>query len=81
MFLHVTHAEYVEGHRIRVSFNDDTGGEIDLSESLDGPIFQPLRDVDYFRSFSIVGHTLAWPNGADFAPEYLQSLVGATAHN
>lgn len=77
MFLHVTRAEHIEGHRVRVWFNDESSGEIDLSESLDGPIFEPLRDVDYFRSFSIAGHTLAWPNGADFAPEYLHSLVGS----
>jgi hypothetical protein len=77
MFLHVTHAEYIDGHRVQVTFNDGTQSEIDLSGSLDGPIFEPLRDVDYSRSFSLVGHTLAWPNGADFAPEYLQSLARA----
>ncbi len=77
MFLHVTEAEYLVNHRVRVSFNDGTTAEIDLSDSLDGPIFEPLRDTEYFKSFSIVGHTLAWPNGADFAPEYLHSLVSA----
>ncbi len=75
MFLHVTEARYVADHRVYVSFNDGTSAEIDLSGSLDGPIFEPLRDVEYFKAFSIVGHTLAWPNGADFAPEYLQSLA------
>lgn len=79
MFLHVTHAEYIDGYRVRVTFNDQTQAEIDLSASLDGPIFEPLRDVDYFKSFSIVGHTLAWPNGADFAPEYLHSLASTTS--
>ena len=79
MFLHVTHAKYIDGHRVQVSFNDGTCSEIDLSGSLHGPIFEPLRDVAYFASFSIVGHTLAWPNGADFAPEYLHALAGAAA--
>jgi hypothetical protein len=79
MFLHVTHAEYIDGHRVRIVFNDGTQSEIDLSGSLDGPIFEPLRDVEFFRGFSIVGHTLAWPNGADFAPEYLYSLARQTA--
>jgi hypothetical protein len=79
MFLHVTEAEHVGDYRVRVSFNDGTSGEFDLFDSLDGPIFEPLRDVDYFKSFSIVGHTLAWPNGADFAPEYLHSLVSTPA--
>jgi hypothetical protein len=75
MFMHVIDAKYTEGHRVQVSFNDGTSAEIDLSGSLEGPIFEPLRDVKYFQSFSIVGHTLAWPNGADFAPEYLRSLA------
>jgi hypothetical protein len=79
MFLHVTEARHIADHRIHLSFNDGTTGEIDLSGSLDGPIFKPLRDVGYFKSFSIVGHTLGWPNGADFAPEYLQSLATTPA--
>jgi hypothetical protein len=62
-------------HRIRVRFNDGTDAEVDLSGSLEGPIFQPLRDPEYFRCFRLEGHTLAWPNGADFAPEYLRSLA------
>jgi hypothetical protein len=79
MFLHVTDAKYIGGYRVHVWFNDGTDGEIDLSGSLGGPIFEPLQEVEYFRSFSLVGHTLTWPNGADFAPEYLRSLVGAPA--
>jgi len=75
MFMHVTDARYVEGYRVQLSFSDGTTAEVDLKDSLDGPIFVPLRDVEYFKSFSIVGHTLAWPNGADLAPEYLRSLV------
>ena len=63
MFLHVTEAQHIADYRIHVSFNDGTSGEIDLGASLDGPIFEPLRDVDYFKAFSIIGHTLAWPNG------------------
>ena len=79
MFLHVTKAQYVDGYRVHVWFNDGTDAVIDLADSLDGPIFEPLRDVEYFKSFSIEGHTLAWPNGADFAPEYLRSLASSTA--
>ena len=81
MFMHVTDAQHVEGYRVQLSFNDGTTAEISLKDSLEGPIFAPLRDVEYFRSFSIVGHTLAWANGADFAPEYLRSLVSIPARN
>lgn len=75
MFLHVLEATYVAGHRINVRFNDGMLVKIDLSGSLGGPVFEPLQDPDYFRQFSIEGNTLAWPNGADFAPEYLYDLA------
>jgi hypothetical protein len=75
MLLHVNHAEYVAGHRVHLWFNDGTDGEVDLADVLNGPIFQPLRDANYFQRFHLEGHTLGWENGADFAPEYLHSLV------
>ena len=46
MFLHVTDAKHVDGYRVHVWFNDGTDGEIDLSGSLGGPIFEPLRDSE-----------------------------------
>ena len=73
--LHVTSAEYVDRYRIRVIFNNGNHGIADFSESLDGPVFFPLRDVDYFKTFRIEGHTLSWANGADFAPEYVAELA------
>jgi len=79
MFMHVTDARHLQGYCVQISFNDGTTAGVDLGESLEGPIFAPLRDVEYFKSFSIIGHTLAWPNGADFAPEYLRSLVSTPA--
>jgi hypothetical protein len=79
MFLHVVNARHIADHTVYLRFNDGTVGEADLSQSLTGPIFQPLRDVEYFRAFSIEGHTLTWPNGADFAPVYLHELVRSQA--
>ena len=77
MFLHVTDARHVENFRVRVRFNDGTDAEINLADSLTGPIFEPLRDPAKFKKFTLEGHTLAWPNGADFAPEYLHSLAAS----
>ncbi|MCH8043712.1 MAG: DUF2442 domain-containing protein [Planctomycetes bacterium] len=79
MILHVTHARHIRDYVVDLTFNDGTIAQVDLSGSLSGPIFEPLRDVEYFKSYSVEGHTLAWPNGADFAPEYLRSLVESHA--
>ena len=73
--LHVTRAEYLGSFRVRLEFSDGFSGEVDLSGRLTGPIFMPLNDPVEFRQFAIVGHTLAWPNGADLAPEYLRELA------
>lgn len=77
MFLHVDRAEHISDHRLHLWFNDGTDGEIDLSDKLDGPIFEPLKDPSFFSRFRVEGHTVVWENGADFAPEYLHSLVHA----
>ena len=67
----VIHAEYCDGHRIRVTFNDNSERTIDFRHWLDGPVFEPLKDADYFRRFFLDGGAIAWPNGADIAPETL----------
>lgn len=68
---HVIQAEYLGEHRIRVTFDDGTTGTVDFRPWLHGPVFEPLKDVEYFRHFIIDGGTVAWPNGADIAPETL----------
>jgi hypothetical protein len=77
MFLHVCEAEYVGEYRVEVLFNDGRRGVADLSESLRGPMFEPLRDRAAFAQFEVDPdlQTIAWPNGADLAPEYLYFLA------
>ena len=74
MLVHVVEASYRGGHRVWLKFNDGLEGEVDLASELTGEVFEPLRDTAYFAS-SRVDETLTWPNGADFAPEFLHDLV------
>ena len=78
-FLHIISARHVGGYRLHLCFNDGAEGEVDVGAELDGPVFEPLRDLNVFRSFTLTGHSVAWPNGADFAPEFLHELLHAGA--
>ena len=69
----VVRAEYLGDFRIRLLFNDGLEATIDFTEWLSGPVFQPLLDRDYFAKFFLEGGTVAWPNGADIAPETLHA--------
>ena len=77
----VVEARHVRGHVVWLKFRDGTSGEIDLAPALRGPIMTPLEDIDFFKEFAIHPefHTLVWPNGADFAPEFLHDNIKITA--
>ena len=72
--LKITKAEYIEGYSVKLWFNNGEIRIADLRDSLVGPIFEPLRDVQYFMNFKILYNTLEWENGANFAPEYLHEI-------
>lgn len=78
---HVVRAEYEQAFRIRLTFNDGTEASVNFEEWLDGPVFEPLTDVGYFRKFFLDGGTVVWPNGADIAPETLYEAAQATRSN
>ncbi len=71
MFLEVVKAQYIEDYKLRLFFNSGVSKVVDFSDKLDGKVFAPLKDIQYFKSFSIKYNTIEWSNGADFAPEYL----------
>jgi hypothetical protein len=77
----VIEAGYVRDYIIRIRFSDGIEGDIDFKDELNGQLFEPLKDKEYFRQFAIHPdfHTLYWPNGADFAPEFLYDKVRVPA--
>ena len=81
MIPRVTEARYVAGRTLWLRFSDGAEGEVDLSAEIRGEIFEPLNDIGYFRSFEVNRElgTVVWPNGADFAPEFLRSSVKVAA--
>lgn len=72
----VLHARYLRDYVVHLEFDDGLQAEVDLSSYLShGPVFTPLADPSFFAKFSLQGGTLAWPNGADIAPERLYELT------
>jgi hypothetical protein len=78
MFIEVVKAEYLDGYRLSLLFNNGERRIVDLRDSLKGTVFAPLKNIDYFKRFSIKFNTVEWDNGADFAPEYLYDLSTAS---
>ncbi|MCU7490085.1 MAG: DUF2442 domain-containing protein [Bacteroidota bacterium] len=73
MFLHIEHFEFKGGYSLKVRFNNGIEKDVDLSNELYGEVFEPLKDESYFRKAFLNRdtNTIEWPNGADFAPEFL----------
>jgi len=72
----VTNIEYRGGRVYRIRFDDGLEGEVDFSDYVGrGPIFEAFADLSFFRNARIEAGTIAWPNGADIAPETLYEKV------
>jgi hypothetical protein len=60
-------------YRLRLTFSDGYVGEVEVDPSGRGRMFEPLRDLGYFRRVRVNrgAGTIVWPNGLDMAPEGL----------
>jgi hypothetical protein len=81
MLSHIVEGRYVSGYTVWLRFSDGAEGEVDLTKELHGPVFEPLKNIEVFRQFVVHPElkTLVWPNGADFAPEFLRSSLRVAA--
>ena len=80
--LHVIDVRPLQPYVLWLRFSNGAEGMVDLAAELEGTVFKPLRDPQLFAEVRIdeeIG-TIAWPNGADFAPEFLRELMIGTAN-
>jgi len=77
VILHTTEVAPLPGYGLFLRFNNGEAGKIDLSDELDGEVFEALRDPALFATAfqHPVMQTVAWANGADLAPEFLLELL------
>ncbi len=77
----VVEATHEGGFRIHLTFNDGLQATVDFEPWLTGPVFEAVRAPRYFSRFYIDGGGLAWPNGADIAPESLYEAARSVRSN
>jgi Protein of unknown function (DUF2442) len=68
----------LDGYKVHLEFADGLAADVDLGYLVGrGEVFEPLRDLDYFRRLRIDdgASTIEWPNEADIAPETLYDRV------
>jgi hypothetical protein len=76
MALHVIEVNHVGEYRLLLKFSNQQVREVDLADELYGEIFEPLKELAFFQQVFLnpETNTIEWPNGADFAPEFLYEL-------
>ena len=78
MDIRIIKVKALPGYRLQIDFGDGLTGEIDLSDRLTGPVFEPLRDPKLFGQVSVDAFgAVCWPNGADLAPDALYERLRA----
>ena len=66
------------GFALAVSFSDGTAAVVPMADRLFGPVFEPLRDSALFAQVAVDAFgAVAWPNGADLAPDALHARATA----
>ncbi len=71
--------EYVEGYKLKLTFNDKKQKIVDLQKYKNmGPetVFYPFRDLKFFKSVIVdkETETIVWPNGVDLCPDALYMM-------
>ena len=74
----ILEATAIEGHKLKLLFDNGEQGVYDCSELLDFGVFHELQDESYFNKAKAVDGTVVWPHGQDICPDtlYLDSVKG-----
>lgn len=81
----ITGIAIIDGSHLHCTFADGTEGVVDIGKYIGknpGPVFKPLKDETFFRKGAYLHklRTIAWPNGADIAPETLYKDIADACH-
>ena len=67
---------YVSEYKLLLTFKDSSVRKVDLKHHLDGEVFEPLRDINFFKTVRVDPDldTIVWKNGADMSPDFLYEI-------
>jgi hypothetical protein len=73
----ITDALVVRHGVLRLTFADGLAGEVDVLNRMQGPVFEQARTPSGFAQVTVDRETgtVAWPGGADLAPDTLYLRV------
>ena len=73
----VTH---LSDYKLLLDFEDGTRKLVNLEPYLEGEVFEPLKDINYFKTVSVNPDldTIVWKNNADFSPDFLYEIGGVS---
>lgn len=70
----VKKVEYLKDFKLKLTFRNKDVKVVDLEKELLGPMFEPLKNIEYFKQVKTDGYTIVWPNQADFCPDVLHAI-------
>jgi hypothetical protein len=72
----VTGVKYLSEYKLLLTFEDGTPRSVDLADHLDGEVFEPLKNVNAFKTVQLNSDldTIVWENGADMSPDFLYEI-------
>jgi len=72
----VREVTYASEYKLLLTFEDRSVRLVDLEPHLDGEIFEPLKDIHYFKTVRVNPDldTIVWGNGADVFPDFLYEI-------
>jgi hypothetical protein len=73
----ITHVAVLRHGVLHVTFADGLEGDVDVLQRMCGPVFAEARTAHGFLAVAVdpdLG-TIAWPNGADLAPDTLHGRI------
>jgi hypothetical protein len=73
----ISEATVVRHGVLRLVFADGLTGDVDVLDKMLGPVFEDARSPEGFANVAVDAETgtVAWPGGADLAPDTLYERV------